>query len=73
MVVYICTKLHENILDGFKVIERVRFTVFFLCTSTNDGLYVYKVSRKYSGRYQSYRADTIFISIILKGHNSVKK
>ena len=24
MVVYICTKFHENILDGIKVIERTR-------------------------------------------------
>ena len=25
MLVYICTKFHENILDGIKVIERTRF------------------------------------------------
>ena len=25
MVVYICTKFHENILDGIKVLERTRF------------------------------------------------
>ena len=25
MVVSICTKFHENILDGIKVIERTRF------------------------------------------------
>ena len=27
---------------------------------------------KYSGRYQSYRADTVVIRNISKGHNSVK-
>ena len=26
IVVYICTKFHENILDGIKVIERTRFS-----------------------------------------------
>ena len=26
MVVYICTKFHENILGGIKVIERTRFS-----------------------------------------------
>ena len=25
-LVYICTKFHENILDGTKVIERTQFT-----------------------------------------------
>ena len=28
--------------------------------------------KKYSGQYQSYREDTIFIRKISKGHNSVK-
>ena len=26
MVIYICTKFHENILDGIKVKERTRFS-----------------------------------------------
>ena len=26
MMVYICTKFHENILDGIEVIERTRFS-----------------------------------------------
>ena len=26
MIVYICTKYHENILDSMKVIERTRFS-----------------------------------------------
>ena len=43
-----------------------------VCTSSDGGLYFYKVSGKYSGRYQSYRADTVFIRKISKGHNSVK-
>ena len=61
MMVYICTKFHENILDRIKVIELTRFskeiskghnsvkneggvTVVFLCTSSDGGLYVNKVS-----------------------------
>ena len=46
--------------------------VFFLCTSSDGGLYLYKVSLKYSQRYPSYRADIIFKGKISKGHNSVK-
>ena len=71
MVVYICTKFHENVLDGIKSyrvdmifigkiskghnsVKNVgRVTVLFLCTASDSGLYLYKVSRKYSGRYQS--------------------
>ena len=62
MVIYICTKFHENILDGIKVIERTHFSeekirrghnsvkmkmelcCFFLCTSSDGSLYLYKVS-----------------------------
>ena len=57
MMVYIWTKFHENILDGIKVTERTGFswgkfqrgivggvTVLVLCTSFDDGLYLYKVS-----------------------------
>ena len=44
-----------------------------ICISTSDdGLYLYKVSLKYSRRYGSYRADTMFIEKNPKGHNSVK-
>ena len=35
--------------------------VLFLCTSSDSGLYLYKVSRKYSIQYESFRVDTIFI------------
>ena len=62
MMVYICTRYQENILDGMKVIEWTQFfigkiskghnslknvgrvTVLVLCTSSDDGLYLYKVS-----------------------------
>ena len=46
-------------------------TVLVLCTSSDDGLYLYKVSYIYSQRYESYRAATIFMGKISKGHNSV--
>ena len=46
--------------------------VLFLCKSSNRGLYLYKVSQKKSGRYESYRTDTIFMRKISKGHNSIK-
>ena len=62
MKVYICTKFHENILDGIKVntadmifigkiskghnsVKNVGgVTVLFCCTSSDGGLYLYKVS-----------------------------
>ena len=62
MMVYICTKYHENILEGIKVIEQTQFskeknskgqnsvnniggvTVLVLCTPSDGGLYLYKVS-----------------------------
>ena len=45
---------------------------FFLCILSDGGLYLYKVSWKYSGRYLSYRADMIFIGKISKELNFVK-
>ena len=47
-------------------------TILLLCTWSDGGSYLYKVSWKYSERYQSYRADTIFIRKFSKGHNPVK-
>ena len=46
--------------------------VFVLCTSSDDDLYLFKVSLTYSQWYLSYRADTIYTIKISKGHNSVK-
>ena len=46
--------------------------VLVLCTSSDSDFYFYEVSLEYTGRYQSYRADTIFIAKISKGHNSIK-
>ena len=47
-------------------------TVVYLCTSSGHALYFYHVLRNYLKRYQSYRADTISILKISKGHNSAK-
>ena len=51
MVVCICTKFHENILNGIKIskghnsIKNVGGDmIHFLCTLSDDGLYLYKVS-----------------------------
>ena len=59
MMVYICTKFHENILDGYRantiytakiskghnsVENVVGVTVLFLCKLSHGGLYFYKVS-----------------------------
>ena len=72
IVVYISTKFHENILGGIKVIERTRFssekfhnslknvggvTVLVLCTSSDDGLYLYQVSLKYLDRRTDRQTD----------------
>ena len=47
-------------------------TVVDLCTSSSHTLYFYQVLWNYLKRYQSYRADTIFIPKISKGNNSAK-
>ena len=47
-------------------------TAINLCTSSGHALYFYQVLRNYLKRYQSYRADTIFILKITKGNNSAK-
>ena len=56
MVLYVSIKFHENISKGFKVIEPTQFPrgiiqqnvsgvmVLVLCTSSDDALYLYKVS-----------------------------
>ena len=68
-MVYISTKFHENILGGIKAdtvfikghnsVKNVGgVTVLVLCKSSDDGLYLYQVSRQYLERYQSYGAGT---------------
>ena len=42
MLVYICTKFHENILDGIKVVGEVM--VLFICTLSDGDLYLYIIS-----------------------------
>ena len=47
-------------------------TVFILYKSSYAALYLYQVSWKYPWRYQSYRADKIFIRKNSKGYNFTK-
>ena len=65
----------ETISKGPNSVKNVdRVTVLFLCTSSEDGLYLYKrFMQIYSQRYLSYWADMIFIEKISKGHNFVKE
>ena len=35
-MLYICTKFHENILKGFRVIERTRFPIFKFSKRNNS-------------------------------------
>ena len=56
--------------DSIKNIDGVR--VLNLCTSSDDALYLYQVSRKYLKRFQSYSANTISLLKFSKGHNSIK-
>ena len=42
--------------------------VLSLFTLSDDVLYLYQVSQKYLKEFQSYGADTIFISKFTKGH-----
>ena len=70
VMLYICAKFHEIILNGIKVIEWTRFLYRKfqrgiipqnLCTSFGHVLYFYQVLWNYLKRYPSYRADTISI------------
>ena len=45
--------------------------VLYLCTSSDDALYLYHVSRKYLKGFQSYQEDAVCILKFSKGHNSV--
>ena len=35
-MVYICTKFHEHILNGFRVMERTQFQYFFIIKGHNS-------------------------------------
>ena len=45
--------------------------VLNLCTSSDDGLYLYQVSRKYLKGFQSYIDDAVCILKFSKEHDSV--
>ena len=45
--------------------------VLNLCTSLDNALYLYQISRKYLKGFQSYREDAACILKFSKGHNSV--
>ena len=45
--------------------------VLNLCTSSDDALHLYQVSRKYLKGFQSYQEDAVCIMKFSKGHNSV--
>ena len=83
-MVYICTKFHEYILDGIKIIERSLFSyekfqiknvhgvsVLVLCTSP-DVVYVCTKFHENSLDGIKVIERTIFIGKISKGHNAVK-
>ena len=59
------TKGHNSV----KTVNGVMVLNF--CTSSDDALYLYQVSRKYLQEFQSYREDAICILKFSKGHNSV--
>ena len=45
--------------------------VLNLCISSDDALYLYRVSRKYLKGFQTYQEDAVCILKFSKGHNSV--
>ena len=45
--------------------------VLNLCTSPDNALYLYQVSRKYRKGFQNYREDAVCILKFSKGSNSV--
>ena len=59
------TKGHNSVktVDGVMVLN--------LCTSSDDALYLYQVSRKYLKGFQSYREDVVCILEFTNGYYSV--
>ena len=45
--------------------------VLNLCTSSNNALYLYQISKTYLKGFQNYREDAVCIPKFSKGHNSV--
>ena len=45
--------------------------ILILCTSSDNALYLYQVSRKYLKGFQSYLEAAVYILKFSKGHNSV--
>ena len=93
VMLYICAKFHEIILNGIKRHQSYRadmisirkiikennsaknvggVTVVYFCTSSGHAVYFYHVLWNYLKRYQSYRADMISILKITKRNNSAK-
>ena len=59
---------HRKKIKGHNSIKNVSgVTVLVLSTLSDDSLYLYKVSLKYSQRYESYRTNTIFLRKNFKG------
>ena len=76
MVVYICTKFHENILDGIKIIELTRFSYQKfqrgIIPSAHCLMVIYICTKIHENILDGIKADTIFIRKNSKGNNSVK-
>ena len=78
MKLCICTKFHEYILNGFGDVKHKSTSLMVLKNDTVDTIFKPKTSKgiillKFRcRRFLSCRADTIFILIISKVHNSAK-
>ena len=85
MLLYICTKFRENILNGIKVIEQTRFSLEKYQKGRNftkiiGGVIVLVLctlsdTSLFSTQFHEFlscRVDMICILILSKGHNSAK-
>ena len=86
MVLYICTKHHESISEGFTVVEQTYFptklfkghdsvkivgeVTILVLCTLPDGALY--LFKKCLKRFKSYYTDTVFLLKFLKGHNSIK-
>ena len=84
IVVFICINFRENIMNGFRVMERTQFQCYYkghksvkivrgvivlvLCILSNHGLHMYQVKHKYIEWYKSCEAERISTVIKTKVH-----
>ena len=71
LMLYRGHNFHTKILRGIILLKNVNgVAALHLSTLPDNALYLYQISRKYLRGFHSYSANTIFLLIFSKRHNS---